>query len=148
VRTKSLIIAALIVVFALGPISYSFAADKNFSETKGLEKAYWFTGSVLMTPVWASLKTLYSVGGLGAGFVTMVGTLGSSAQNIKEDSQEFDNRRLVCFSRLSYGQQEIPRYLRQKLISLKSIKKNPFENSEGVFLFPVNSAIVQSPEQF
>ncbi len=82
-RTKSLIIAALIVVFALGPISYSFAADKTFSETKGLEKAYWFTGSVLMTPVWASLKTLYSVGGLGAGFVTMVGTLGVAHKTSK-----------------------------------------------------------------
>lgn len=86
-KSKGLIIAALIIAFALQPVVYSMAADKMFSETKGLEKAYWVTGSALTTPVWTSLKTVYTIGGLGAGFVTMLATLGVAHKTSKRIMQ-------------------------------------------------------------
>lgn len=82
-KSKGLIIVALIIAFSLQPVVYSMAADKMFSETKGLEKAYWVTGSVLTTPVWTSLKTVYSIGGIGASFVTMLATLGVAHKTSK-----------------------------------------------------------------
>ncbi|RMF97119.1 MAG: hypothetical protein D6734_02800 [Candidatus Schekmanbacteria bacterium] len=81
---KSFIVAVLIVAFALQPFALSFAADKTFAETKGLERAYWITGSALTTPVWTSLKTLYSIGGLGAGFITLFGSLGVAHKTAKK----------------------------------------------------------------
>jgi len=84
VKSKGLIIVALIFAFALQPAVYSMAAEKTFAETKGLEKAYWVTGSFLTTPVWACLKTVYSVGGIGAGLVTMVATLGFANETSKK----------------------------------------------------------------
>ena len=82
-KSKGLIIVALIIAFSLQPVVYSMAAEKTFAETKGLERAYWVTGSALITPVWASIKTLYTIGGIGASFITVLATMGVAHKTAK-----------------------------------------------------------------
>jgi len=76
VRLKALIVFTLACAFLVQPLIFSLAEAKTYSETQGLEKAYWTTGSVLMTPVWFCVKTIYTGLGVTAGGVAMIGTFG------------------------------------------------------------------------